>query len=88
MRRRILRVQFSRSRELLLGLFEIAGLEVGHAQVVTESRIARPARNRLLPQQDGVAQLTRIQFFQQLLARLGWSRILRLRGRGRRQQAE
>jgi hypothetical protein len=39
-----------------------------------------------LTQQDGVVQLTRIQFFQQLLARLGWSRILRLRGRGHTRQ--
>jgi len=84
MRRGVFRVQFSRSRELLVSLLEIARFEVGHAQVVTEFRIARPARNRLLTQQDGVAQLTRIQFFQHLLARLGWSRILRLRGCGRR----
>ncbi len=88
MRRGILWVQFSCSRELLLRLLQIVGLEVGQTQIVTELRIARPTRNRLLTKQDRVPELARLQFLQQLLARLGLGLILRLRLRGRRQQAE
>ena len=79
MNRRISRVQFACSHELLLCLLEIAGFEVGHAQIVPELRIARPTGNRLLTKQDCVSQLARIEVMQQLLARLGLGLILRLR---------
>ena len=81
MRGGIFRVQLACSCELLLRLFRISGLEVGHAQIVTELRIARPTRNRLLTKQDCIPQLARVQFLQQLLAGLGLGLILRLRWR-------
>jgi hypothetical protein len=71
-----------------LRLLEIAGLEVGHAQIVTELRISRPTRNRFLTKQDCIPQLARIQFLQKLLARLRLSLILRLRLRGQAGQAD